>query len=114
MSNKTTTTANRITVTNSAKALASQIAELVINKGTCFAGFDYNGKRRNVALGTNLSKHVKGSTSGKGNWGTSHARASIIEYNGKLYLQGVENSFDSDNAHIKRYDLSKATNVVVG
>jgi hypothetical protein len=102
------------TTTNSnVTALASLIAEIVINKGTAFAGFDYNGKRRNVTLGSSLSKHVSGGDGGN-RWGKSFAKSALVEYNGKLYLQGTENNAKDGFHPIKRFDLSKATNFVIG
>jgi hypothetical protein len=100
------------TTTNSnVKALASQIAEIVINKGTAFAGFEYNGKRRNVTLGSSLQKHVSG---GGNRWGKSFAKSSLVEYNGKLYIQGTENNVEDGSHPIKRFELSKVSNFVIG
>ena len=86
--------------------LASQIAEIVLNKGTAFAGFDYNGKRRNVTVGSHIVGH-------KGNWGSSFTNGALVAHKGKMFLQAVENNLDGDH-QIKRFDLAKATNFVIG
>lgn len=90
-------------------ATASRIADLIAAKGVCFAGFDYNGKRRNVTLGKDLSKDVKG----VGNWGKTSVKGSIVSHNGEIYLQGEENNLETGK-QIKRFRLDRATNFVVG
>ncbi len=101
------------TMNSNPTQLASQIAEIILNKGTAFAGFDYNGHRRNVTLGANLAKAGFVSGNGSGNWGKTFAHGSLVEHNGKLYMQGIENNL-ADGSHIKRFDLAKAENFVIG
>jgi hypothetical protein len=102
---KTTNTAT----SQKATQLASLISEVVINKGTCFAGFTYNGKRRNLTLGARLRDRVTGG----GNWGKSYANGSLVEHNGSLYLQGIPNN--EDNAPlVKRFKLAEVENFVIG
>jgi hypothetical protein len=92
--------------------VASLIAELVISKGTCFAGFDYDGKRRNLTIGKGLLRHTKG---GNRPWGKSFANTALVEHNGKLYLQGVENNLgDGQGRAIRTFELSKVSGLVVG
>jgi len=105
---------NNITPTNDrAVALAAIIAQ-ALNKGTVFAGFDYPDsrtgapKRRNVTVGSRLSKFTVGGEA----WGKSFARGSLVSHNGKTYLQGVENN--TDEPHIKRFSLDKVSNFVIG
>jgi hypothetical protein len=92
-----------------ATQLASLISEIVINKGTCFAGFDYNGKRRNITLGANFRDRLAGA----GNWGKSYAKGALVEHNGSLYLQGTPNN-DESNAAVKRFKLAEVENFVIG
>lgn len=91
--------------------IASQIAEIVLNKGTAFAGFDYNGKRRNVTLGANLKE--AGFVSGSGSWGETSTHGSLVSHKGKLFVQGIENNL-VEGRLIKRFDLAKVTNFVIG
>lgn len=94
---------------NQAKQLAALITDIVTKKGTCFAGFVYNGKRRNVTLGAKLSNRV----SGVGNWGATSSKGCIVEHRGSLYLQGIPNN--EDNAPVvKRFKLNQVENFVVG
>jgi hypothetical protein len=44
--------------------IANLIFDIVTNKGTCFAGFDYHGKRRNLTLGANLANRSSKSATG--------------------------------------------------
>jgi hypothetical protein len=104
MNNQTNQTQNR-----KAQQLASLIAEIVVNKGTCFAGFTYNGKRRNVTLGIKLANRLAGGTS----WGQTYANGSLIEHNNNLYLQGVPNNEDTRSV-VKRYKLSDVEDFVIG
>jgi hypothetical protein len=101
---------------NKATQLASLISEIVINKGTCFAGFTYNGKRRNLTLGAKLRDRVIGARTGtgtKGNWGQSYANGALVEHNGSLYLQGIPNN--EDNAPVvKRFKLDEVQDFVMG
>lgn len=92
-----------------AEQLASLITEIVTNKGTCFAGFTYNGKRRNVTLGIKLANRLAGGTS----WGQTYANGAIIEHNKNLYLQGVPNNEDT-TAVVKRFKLAEVENFVIG
>lgn len=94
---------------NKAIQLASLISEIVINKGTCFAGFTYNGKRRNITLGAKLGNRV----SGGGNWGKSFANGSLVEHNGNLYLQGIPNN-ESNAPLVKRFKLDEVQDFVMG
>ena len=91
--------------------LASQIAEIILNKGVAFAGFDYHGKRRNVTVGANLM--AAGFVSGVGNWGKTFTKGSLVEHNQKVFLQGIENNLDGE-PQIKRFDLSQVDNFVIG
>ena len=94
---------------NKAIQLASMISEIVINKGTCFAGFTYNGKRRNLTIGANLQNRVTGA----GNWGKSFANGSLVEHKGSLYLQGIPNN--EENAPVvKRFKLDEVSDFVMG
>jgi hypothetical protein len=104
MNNQTAQTQNR-----KAQQLASLIAEIVVNKGTCFAGFTYNGKRRNVTLGVRLADRLAGGTS----WGQTYANGSLVEHNANLYLQGVPNNEDTRSV-VKRYKLSDVEDFVIG
>ncbi len=85
--------------------IAALVAEYVMHKGTVFAGFDYKGKRRNVTIGSNI-------VGSKGNWGDTFTKGSLVTYKGKLFLQAVENA--GKDHHIKRFDLTKAENFVIG
>lgn len=102
---------------NKATQLASLISEIVINKGTCFAGFTYNGKRRNLTLGAKLRDRVIGArttTDGtKGNWGKSYANGALVEHNGSLYIQGVPNN-EQNAPIVKRFKLDEVQDFVVG
>lgn len=104
-------TLNNMKNNNNRKAeqLASLITEIVTNKGTCFAGFTYNGKRRNVTLGIKLANRLAGGTS----WGTTYANGAIVEHNNNLYLQGVPNNEDT-TAVVKRFKLNEVENFVIG
>jgi len=100
---------NQTNPSRKATQLASVISDIVINKGTCFAGFMYHGKRRNLTLGARLGNRV----SGGGNWGSSYANGSLVEHNGNLYLQGIPNN--EDNAPVvKRFKLDEVEDFVMG
>lgn len=103
---------NNIQNTKAAR-LAGLIAEIVINKGTCFAGFDYAGKRRNLTIGANLSNRIGGNGSGKGIWGKTYAKGSLVEHNGNIYLQGIPNN-EVDAPVVKRFKLSEVENLAIG
>lgn len=108
--NKNTTMA-----TTNPLQIASQIAEIVLNKGVAFAGFDYNGHRRNVTIGSNLRAagfSGGGNGSRKGNWGKTFTHGSLVAYKGKLFLQAVENN--RGNKQLKRFDIAKVSNFVIG
>jgi hypothetical protein len=92
-----------------AEQLASLITEIVTNKGTCFAGFTYNGKRRNITLGAKMAGRLAGGTS----WGQTYANGAIVEHNNNLYLQGVPNNEDT-TAVVKRFKLAEVENFVIG
>jgi hypothetical protein len=92
-----------------AEQLASLITEIVTNKGTCFAGFTYNGKRRNLTLGAKMAGRLAGGTS----WGQTYANGAIVEHNKNLYLQGVPNNEDT-TAVVKRFKLNEVENFVIG
>lgn len=92
-----------------AQQLASLVTEIVVNKGTCFAGFTYNGKRRNLTLGANLGGRLAGGTS----WGQTYANGAIVEHNNNLYLQGIPNNEDTSNV-VKRFKLNEVENFVIG
>ena len=98
---------------NTTKTNASQLSliinSIILSKGTAFAGFDYNGKRRNVTVGANLGER-QGT---KANWGVSFTNNSLVAYRGEMFLQGIENNIDGSN-QIKRFNLSKAENFVIG
>lgn len=94
---------------NKSIQLASLISEIVVNKGTCFAGFTYNGKRRNLTLGAKLVNRVSGGSS----WGNSYANGAIIEHKDNLYLQGIPNNEDT-KAVVKRFKLSEIQDFVIG
>ena len=104
-------TLNNMKNNNNRKAeqLAALIAEIVINKGTCFAGFTYNGKRRNLTLGAKMAGRLAGGTS----WGQTYANGAIVEHNKNLYLQGVPNNEDT-TAVVKRFKLAEVENFVIG
>ena len=106
---KTNKTNNMNTQNTKAARLAGLITEIVTNKGTCFAGFTYNGKRRNVTLGIKLANRLAGGTS----WGTTYANGAIVEHNKNLYLQGVPNNEDT-TAVVKRFKLNEVENFVIG
>lgn len=89
--------------------LAKLITNIVADKGTCFAGFTYGGKRRNVTIGANLSNRV----AGVGNWGASRAKGSIVEHKGALYLQGLTNNEETGST-IKRFKLDEVQDFVIG
>lgn len=89
--------------------IANLISNIVESKGTCFAGFDYHGKRRNLTLGANLRDKTKQ----VGNWGKSIAKGSLIQHNGEYYLQGLPNNEDV-SPKIKRFKFSDIQNLVVG
>ena len=104
-------TPNNMKNNNNRKAeqLASLITEIVTNKGTCFAGFTYNGKRRNLTLGAKMAGRLAGGTS----WGQTYANGAIVEHNKNLYLQGVPNNEDT-TAVVKRFKLAEVDNFVIG
>jgi hypothetical protein len=104
-------TPNNMNNNNNRKAeqLASLITEIVTNKGTCFAGFTYNGKRRNITLGAKMAGRLAGGTS----WGKTYANGAIVEHNNNLYLQGVPNNEDT-TAVVKRFKLNEVENFVIG
>jgi hypothetical protein len=104
-------TPNNMNNNNNRKAeqLASLITEIVTNKGTCFAGFTYNGKRRNLTLGAKMAGRLAGGTS----WGKTYANGAIVEHNNNLYLQGVPNNEDT-TAVVKRFKLNEVENFVIG
>jgi hypothetical protein len=109
-----TLTLNSLNIMNNnqnrkAEQLASLITEIVTNKGTCFAGFTYNGKRRNLTLGAKMAGRLAGGTS----WGTTYANGAIVEHNKNLYLQGVPNNEDT-TAVVKRFKLNEVENFVIG
>lgn len=93
--------------------IASQVAETVLTKGVAFAGFDYNGYRRNVTVGSNLRKFTSGGKVKGGNWGQTFTNGALVAYKGKLFLQAVENNL-ADGSQLKRFDLAKADNFVIG
>ena len=99
---------NTTTNTTKIETLTQSIASLIKAKGTCFAGFDYDGKRRNLTLGANLTRKVVG----VGNWGESEARGSIVKYKNSYYLQGIPNN--ESHAHIKRFKMDKVENLIIG
>jgi hypothetical protein len=105
---------HNMATTNSLQ-IASQIAEIVLNKGVAFAGFDYNRHRRNVTVGSNLRAagfSGGGNGSRKGNWGKTFTHGSLVAYKGKLFLQAVENN--RGNKQLKRFDIAKVSNFVIG
>jgi hypothetical protein len=109
-----TLTLNSLNIMNNnqnrkAEQLASLITEIVTNKGTCFAGFTYNGKRRNLTLGAKMAGRLAGGTS----WGKTYANGAIVEHNNNLYLQGVPNNEDT-TAVVKRFKLNEVENFVIG
>ena len=109
-----TLTLNSLNIMNNnqnrkAEQLASLITEIVTNKGTCFAGFTYNGKRRNLTLGAKMAGRLAGGTS----WGQTYANGAIVEHNKNLYLQGVPNNEDT-TAVVKRFKLAEVENFVIG
>lgn len=106
---KTNKTNNMNTNNRKAEQLASLITEIVTNKGTCFAGFTYNGKRRNITLGAKMAGRLAGGTS----WGQTYANGAIVEHNKNLYLQGVPNNEDT-TAVVKRFKLAEVENFVIG
>jgi hypothetical protein len=95
--------------------IASQVAEVVLNKGTAFAGFDYHGKRRNVTLGQNLDEFLADNPAKTG-WGESFANAAIVAHDGKLYIQGVENNVNGNRVGraLKRFNIEQVGNFVIG
>lgn len=107
MNNQTNQTQNR-----KAQQLASLVSEIVINKGTCFAGFTYNGKRRNLTLGAKLADRSSGGGSGGGSWGKSYANGALVEHKQALYLQGLPNN--DTTRSIKRFKLSDVEDFVIG
>ena len=100
---------NTQTQNQKAQRLAELINQIVISKGTCFAGFTYNGKRRNLTIGANLSNRTHGGTT----WGNSYANGSLVEHKKNLYLQGIPNN-DETSASIKRFKLSDVQDFVIG
>jgi hypothetical protein len=95
-----------------ANQIASHIINLVAQKGTVFVGFDYNGTRRNVTLGADFigGGYSKGE---ERKWGRSFNRGEIVEYMGKLYIQGVPNN-EKGPRQIKTFSLDKMENVKIG
>lgn len=89
-----------------------------LEKGTCFAGFDYpdskTGKirRRNVTVGSDLKRYAKQSPTRK-IWGRSQANGAIVEGNSNFYLQAIENNLETGPA-IKRFAIDKISNFVIG
>lgn len=106
---KTNKTNNMNTNNRKAEQLAALIAEIVINKGTCFAGFTYNGKRRNLTLGAKMAGRLAGGTA----WGKTYANGALVEHNNNIYLQGVPNNEDT-TAVVKRFKLNEVENFVIG
>jgi hypothetical protein len=106
---KTNKTNNMNTNNRKAQQLAALIAEIVINKGTCFAGFTYNGKRRNLTLGAKMAGRLAGGTA----WGKTYANGALVEHNNNIYLQGVPNNEDT-TAVVKRFKLNEVENFVIG
>lgn len=107
MNNQTNQNQNR-----KAQQLASLVSEIVTNKGTCFAGFTYNGKRRNLTLGAKLADRSSGGGSGGGSWGKSYANGALVEHKQALYLQGLPNN--DTTRSIKRFKLSDVEDFVIG
>lgn len=103
--------------TSSPTEIAAQIAEITLTKGTAFAGFDYNGKHRNVTIGAKLINHFTPSETGRKNWGESFAHATLVAHSGKMYIQCLENMHGEGNEvkhQIKRFELAKVSNFTIG
>lgn len=107
MTNNTTANINANTATS--QAIADLVRNVVSKKGTCFAGFTYNGKRRNLTLGLNLRNKI----AGVGNWGTTTDKGCIISHNGNLYLQGSPNN-EINSPVVKRFKINEIRDFVIG
>lgn len=99
---------------NKSIVFTAKIATAIV-AGTAFAGFDYPTRtggirRRNVTVGSDLSKFITG---GKSNWGQAFANGSLVAYRGKTYLQGVENNLESGKK-LKRFALDRIENLKIG
>jgi hypothetical protein len=95
--------------TQKAQRLATLISDIVTKKGTCFAGFTYNGKRRNLTLGARLDSRTSGGTA----WGNTYANGCLVEHKKSIYLQGIPNN-ESNIASIKRFKLAEVEDFVIG
>jgi len=103
--------------TSSTSEIIAKVAEITLTKGTGFAGFDYNGRRRNVTVGAQLGKAHDASTQTKKKWGKSFAKSTLIAYSGKMYLQCIENvSLGKGQVthQVKRFALDKVSNFSIG
>jgi hypothetical protein len=109
MNNQTKNQTVSQTQTIKAQRLADLINDIVSTKGTCFAGFTYNGKRRNVTLGANLASRTHGGTA----WGQSYANGALVKHKQNIYIQGIPNN-DESNAGIKRFNLADVQDFVIG
>ena len=81
-----------------APSIESRILK-ILEKGTRIVRFEYNGKLRNVLIGTSDALDEP-------RWGTVENRA-IRSHNGKKFLIGIDNL---DNRQIKSFELSKIQN----
>lgn len=95
--------------TQKEQRLAELISGIVSSKGTCFAGFTYNGKRRNITLGARLADRLHGGTA----WGNTYANGSLVEHKKHIYLQGIPNN-EETNAPVKRFKLAEIQDFVIG
>jgi hypothetical protein len=81
-----------------APSIESRILK-ILEKGTRIVRFEYNGKLRNVLIGTSDALDEP-------RWGKVENRA-IRSHNGKKFLIGIDNL---DNRQIKSFELSKIEN----
>ena len=81
-----------------APSIESRILK-ILEKGTRIVRFEYNGKLRNVLIGTSDALDEP-------RWGNVENRA-IRSHNGKKFLIGIDNL---DNRQIKSFELSKIEN----
>lgn len=78
--------------------ILSDVSEM-LKRGTSFACFDYNGKRRHVLIGANVCENYP-------RWGNLVNRA-IVKHNGKTFLVAIDKT---DDDTIKNFDIAKIEN----
>ena len=81
--------------------LSQQRVQTAEKRGAPIFSFRYNGKERNVQIGTRAAEN-HGRT-----WGTPVSK-SIVRHNGKYYLTAVDHN---DSRRVKRFRMDKISQV---